>query len=54
VQIELEHIPTIAISKRIESSNPALGGSSTVDLQNYNLARDREMHQCKSSNQIGF
>jgi len=42
VQMELEHIPKAATSERIESSNPASGGSSTIDLQNYNLARDKE------------
>jgi len=42
VQMELEHIPATTTLERIENSNLASGGSSTVDLQDYNLARDRE------------
>ena len=41
VQMELEHIPATTTLERIENSNLASGGSSTVDLQDYNLAKDR-------------
>jgi len=42
VQMGLEHIPaTTATLERIESSSSS-GSSSTVDLQDYNLARYRE------------
>ena len=40
LHIDLEPYP-VAI-ERVESSNPTSGGSNTDDLQNYNLARDRQ------------
>jgi len=55
VQMELEHIPAATTLERIESSNPTSGGSSKVDLQDYNLARDRERRtNVKAPTRLGF
>jgi len=53
--MELEHIPAAATLERIESSNPASDDSSTVHLQDYNLAKDRERRtNVKAPTRLGF
>jgi len=55
VQMELEHIPATATLERIESCNPASNDYSTVHLQDYNLARDRERRtNVKAPTRLGF
>jgi len=53
--MELEHIPAATTLERIESSNSASDDSSTIHLQDYNLARDRERHtNVKAPTRLGF
>jgi len=52
--MELEHIPATTL-ERTKSSNPTSDGSSTVDLQDYNLARDKERRtNIKAPTRLGF
>ena len=53
VQMDLEQHPVVP--ERVESSNPIPVGSTSGDLQNYNLARDRQRRtNVKPPSRLGF